>query len=242
MKYVKIYGSSLNYNEKPIELSKLFNNDTKRTPLDTSNYYSRVDLSWLPSASKEYCVSSDIRDYIVVPNPVVTTKFPNVNMQAFDTKILLEFDISRRRPRYKTFVGTPTFQEHDNQDNTKAKGVNIDASIVPIKKYGIAKVVVLSAFDRSKDSYLVNRMMKNKINGFSMGAITAGYICSICNGLLGPGVRRTCTCGTDYNDLRSYGKVIGNKISYLTALNPVFFENSYVDNPADISALSSIIH
>lgn len=233
MKKSIILGNSVSIDFPPIDLHK------ETTTKTGNSNFSKLDTSWLKSASKVYNVSDDIRDYILVPNPVVTTSIPNMNMQGFDSKILLEFDLDRRRPRYKTFVGTPTHIEHDNQDVTKAKGVNFDATMISIPKYNLGKVVVLSGFDRTKDSYLCNKISSNKVNGFSMGATTSGYICSICGGHLGPGIRyRTCNCNVDYEDLFSLGSVINGKLQYLIALNPVFFENSWVENPADFTALS----
>lgn len=234
MKKDIILGNSIEVSLLPIELHK---KKIRSNIIDSK--FGKLDVSWLVSASKMYKISADINDYILVPNPVVTSSIPNMNMQGFDSKILLDFDLTRRRPRYKTFVGTPTHVEHQNSDVTEAKGVNIDATIVPIKRYNLVKVVVLSAFDRTKDPYLCNTILKNKVNGFSMGATTSGYICSICGGNLGPGIKyRTCECDIDYEDLFSLGKIIGGKLQYLIALNPVFFENSWVENPADFSALS----
>lgn len=240
MKTVKIYSNTVGIKIPPIEMFKKTHNIKGNTV--TSKNLGVLDISWLKSASKAYNISSDIRDYVVVPNPVVTTNLPNVNMQAFDKNILLEFDLTRRRPRYKTFVGTPTHIEHKNSDVKEAKGVNLDASIVKINKYNLAKIIVLSAFDRTKDPYLCKTILNNKINGFSMGATTSGYICSICSGLLGPGIKyKTCHCDMDYNNLLSYGNVINGKLQYLIAYTPVFFENSWVENPADISATSTEI-
>ena len=89
-------------------------------------------------------------------------------------------------------------EEHESDDMRKAKGVNLDSSLISIPKYKLAKVVVLSAFDRSKDTMLANMILKGKRNTYSMGAVVTYFTCSVCSGVLGPGVKRTCSCqGTD---------------------------------------------
>ncbi len=241
MKLVKIYSTALIGSSEPIEMFRFSKNQDKVKQIINTDLIGNIDLSWLKAASKVYKISEDINDYVVVPNPIITADVPNRNSQAMDLQDLIEFDLERRRPRYKTFIGTPTFQEHNNKNNEKAKGVNLDASIVSVPKYGLAKVIVLSAFDRTKDKDLVNELIRNKTNNsFSMGATAPYFKCSICGGLLGPSINRSCTCrDLDYNDLRGYGKIVKGKVSYLSAKEFIFFENSTVSVPADSFANSN---
>jgi len=240
MEKVIIYGSSVQ-SELPLELHKQ-SVEKKKLILRASSFEKPIDISWLKAASKKYMISDDIRDYIVVPVPVITSGIPNRRMQGFSINDLLEFDTEQKRQRYATFVGCPTFREHKNSDLTQAKGINLDATLTYVPKYNLFKVNVLSAFDRSKCSELADRILTNKSNNFSMGAVCTTFKCSICGHYLGPGVERTCTCyDTDYTNLRSYGEIVGGRLHYLLAVDPVFIENSYVEDPADITAIGEPI-
>jgi hypothetical protein len=196
----------------------------------------------LKAASKIYNISPDIRDYVVVPVPVVTSQVPNRNGQGFHAKDLLEFIPDMGMMRFQTFINKPTHIDHKNQVLAAAKGINLDAAIIPIKAYGVIKVNVLSAFDRTKDPDLTRAILKGDRNAYSMGAVASYFECSFCGGVLGPTVKRTCSCEADYRDLRSINRVIGDKLLYHVAKDFVFIENSSVGSPADISAVSNIIY
>jgi len=247
-KKVKIYGSAVYSTSKPVsmhkrEIVKATVEGKRKDIVDVSDIYGKksfIDVSWLKAASTKYHISPNLNDYVVESVPVLTAGIPNINMQGFSVKALTEFDPDQGCVRYKTFVGKPTFEEHQNTDITKAKGVNLDASLVSIPKFKIGKVVVLSAFDRTKDEKLVSAIFKRERKSYSMGAIASYFNCSICSGILGPGVDRTCSCvGTDYTNLRSYGQVINGKLHYIEGADPVFIENSSVASPADVSAVGT---
>ena len=204
MRYTKIYGTPVLPQDKPEEMFRTKPKKVKdkerniRKVISAENFESLnkkyIDVSWLSGAAEKYNISPNIEDYVVWPVPVVTSQLPNRNSQAFILKSLTEFEPTIGRRRYQTFIGKPTHQEHANDDITAAKGVNLDASLVKVPNYKLAKVVVLSAFDRTKDRDLVKEMLKNKTNSFSMGATCTTFQCSICKGVLGPGVKRTCRC------------------------------------------------
>jgi hypothetical protein len=246
---VMIYGKST-FGTKAVELYKrellVATIDGKKiTKVDVSDIVGKkhlIDLTWLPQASKEYKISPRIEDYVVDVVGVVTSDIPNRNSHGFALKTLTEFDTDHGRLRYKTFVGKSCFVEHKSDIKENAKGVNIDASLLAVPYYGIAKVNVLSAFDRTKDENLASTILRNKRNAYSMGASVTYFVCSICNGVLGPSVTRTCTCiGSDFRDLRTYGKIVGGKLHYLLAGDPIFCENSWVADPADISAIGEVM-
>ena len=200
-----------------------------------------IDLSWLSSAAKVYNISPNIQDYIVTPVPIVTAMYPNRNTQAFEADDLFSFDPKLGRMLYQTFKGAPTHIDHKNQINENAKGVNLDVTVMPVKKYKTFKVITLAAFDRNKDPALVEDILTNKRKGYSMGALASSFVCSICEGILGPGIKRTCTChGTDFTDLRTLGSVINGKLHYHIAKNFRYIEVSSVLSPADVEANSSI--
>ena len=243
MKKVRIYGNSVESELSPIQLHRKLvevsgrNRQLKKIDISEIKKDYKIDVSWLKSASKVYHINPNINDYICVPIPIVTSDIPNRNSQGFSLKTLSEFNSTFHQPRYKTFVGAPTFVEHQHSDPTTAKGVCLDAFLTMLPKYNIAKVVVLAAFDRTKDPYLVNSILKKERRFYSMGALAASFVCSICGGILGPSVQRTCTCfARDYENLRTYGDVIKGRLAYLLAQEYNFIELSSVVNPADINA------
>lgn len=202
---------------------------------------SSVDISWLPFAAKKYCISPNIEDYVVVPVGIVTSDIPNRNSQCFPKSSLVEFDTNRKAQRFRTFVGAPTFEEHNNADESKAKGVNLDAMLLGVPQYKVVKINVLAAFDRTKDRALTTAILEGRSNSYSMGALCGTFKCSICGGVLGPGVTRTCSCKGDYNKLNEYGDVVKGKLHYLLAMDPEFIEVSNVQDAADTTAIGEIL-
>lgn len=248
MSLVQIYGSV----ETSVNAVSLYKREIltgtdksgqKKSKVDLSDVFGTkrlVDITWLKGCSNKYHISDKIEDYVVAPVPLITSDIPNRNAQAFTLASLLDFSTDHGCLRYKTFVGKATFEEHKNSDPTKAKGVNFDSSLLKVPHYAVAKVIVLSGFDRSKDSTLANAILKGEREGYSMGATCSMFKCSICSGLLGPNLVRTCTChGTDYTNLASLGRIVQGRLHYHMALDPVFFENSSVREPADTTALTA---
>ncbi len=254
MKRIKIVGNAYSENRviplyKREVLTGKDKDGVERRKIDVSDVMGSkhlLDLNWLGQASDKLFISSDINDYIVVPVGIITSDVPNRNSQAFPLKSIVDFDVEQGQVRYKTFIGKPTFIEHQSDDIEQSKGVNFDSSLAPIPKYGIAKLSVLSGFDRSKDQGLCRAILNGSRNAYSMGATVSYFTCSVCSGVLGPGVKRTCTCeGVDFTDLSGYGGVVmvnnSPTIHYLMAGDPVFAENSSVSSPADITAVSEIL-
>jgi hypothetical protein len=201
-----------------------------------------VEYQWLRACADKYQISSDIKDYVIVAVPLITSDIPNRNSQCFTIRDLVEFDTDHGRVRYRTFVGKPTFYDHNNTDIKASWGVNLDSVLIPVKKYGVHKVVVLSAFDRSKNSKKVGMLASGDMRSFSMGALAAYFQCSICAGFLGPSInKRSCSChGTDYKNLTTLGKVVNGKVHYHMAKGFVYNENSLVPSPADPVAISDM--
>ncbi len=197
---------------------------------------SPVDISWLPAAAKAYNISPDIRDYVVAGVPYITSDYPNRNLQSFASNEILRF-----RPRfgmvtYKTFVGKPTFQDHKNDDPLQAKGVNLDAVLSYVPKYNVYKIIVLSAFDRTKDSIVAKAIADKKANTYSMGAWVEEFQCSICGS----------NANTDNCEhFAKYGKggVTNNReLVYQNCHGVEFFEGSQVGDPADITAVGNDVY
>lgn len=212
----------------------------KATEIDTS-YTSPIDLSWVPFATGHYNISPDLNDYIVVRIPIISSSIPNRNMQAFEASTLVSFDPEYSRLRYQTFIGRPMCKDHNNKNLKESQGIIIDSSISPVPHYKLIKVMLLALIDRTKCE-LVSEIMKYG-GAYSMGAVAGCFQCSICSGVLGPGVDRTCTCyHTDYTNLSSYGGIYNGRLHYITALDPIFGECSVLSTaPADVSAVGDVI-
>lgn len=198
---------------------------------DSIGYKATIDLTWLTQAASTYNISDDVRDYIAVGVPVITSDIPNRNLQGFKIDQLLGFNHEHGKLAYRTFVGKPTFTDHINNDVKRAKGVNIDVSLVYVPKYDIHKVFVLSLFDRTKDPVLASAILTGKRNSYSMGAHVATFMCSICGADLD-----VFSCE---HFKQGKGSIINGRLVWMSCVLPVFFENSSVDTPADITAVST---
>jgi len=192
-----------------------------------------IDISWLPAASDTYHISSDIRDFILVPVPLVTSDVPNRNLQAFSLDELSYFDPFLGTLTFKSFIGKPTFVDHINSNPVEAKGVNLDVSMVYIKKYDIWKVNVLGAFDRTKDRDLCLSILNRDRRGYSMGSMVSEFECSICSN------RSKKQNSTDCEHMAlGKGTVIDGKLVYELCRGVNFIENSNLsgNDPADVTA------
>lgn len=147
------------------------------------NNTGHIDISWLPLASEDYQISPDIKDYIINEIPIVTVDVPNRNLDAFSFDAVTKFNPEIGRIAYQTFIGKPTHRDHDNKDIRKARGVHIDSQLQKLAD-GSYKIVVLAAWDRTKDRQLIADMLNtSKPVGYSMGAFVGLTRCSFpsCN-------------------------------------------------------------
>lgn len=202
----------------------------------------RLDVQdWLPAAAKVYNISRDIRDYVIVPVIIMPTDIPNRNSVAFPYEELLKFNPREGRPSYKTWIGKPTFLEHNNQDHTKAKGIVFDSNMVPIKgtKNDLAKVVCLCGFDTRADPVLAKSIHDRKRTNYSMGAAIDVYECAICGDRTDINARgkRETSCGhVTRGRLPLYKTQYGQKPAYYISRGITGFEVSSVGVPAWASA------
>ena len=197
----------------------------------------RLDCDvWLPEASKHYQISSNIRDYVISPVPAIISGIPNTNGVAMPTSELLSFIPDEGRLSYKTWKAKPSFREHENKDITKAKGVILDAYVSPLRNFGkgLIKVIMLVAYDRSKDPELASAILSGEENAYSMGAYFEGYRCSICG-------REANGC--KHTSPRDALKLdpISQTLAYRNIYGIVGFEISSVTAPAYICAVSDIL-
>lgn len=196
--------------------------------------------SWLPFASECYHVSKNIRDYLIIPCPTVISDIPNTNGDSISKKQMLRFVPEMGVQAYRTWVGKPTFEEHQNTDITKAKGVILDTKIRLLKGFGgrHGKLIELLAFDRSKDESLCKSIINKEINTYSIGMYYDSYTCSICGN----------TVGKDYGYNCSHTKpkqptyqLNDGRLAYRHCKNIVGFETSAVRDPAYVVAVSDYV-
>lgn len=196
---------------------------------------------WLPHAAAVYNISRRIEDYILVPVPCMFSSLPNTNGDSVQLNELLRFNPVHGRQSYKIWQGQPTFVEHDNQDYVKSKGVILDAFLRPLKKFGAGKyykLVLLHAFDRTKDAPLVKRIMSGEVNSYSVGFYFKSYTCSICN--FHASDRSGALCVHTAPKKRTYIHESGN-LAYRSCFEIKPFESSSVGTPAFITAISNRI-
>jgi len=193
-----------------------------------------INIDWLPGAADSYHISADIKDYIIIPVPIVTSDIPNRNMQAFPLGELTLFDPVHGKFVYQTFTGKPTHCDHKNEDPEQAKGVILDSNFQYISKYNVGKVVTLAAFDRSKDWRLARSIQNNERDSYSMGAFVNTFICSVCGSVYGKDGKLNCIHQLDPQAPRV--EVIDGKLNFMVCRGVTFFEESSVPSPADASA------
>lgn len=190
-----------------------------------------VSIDWLPFASEQYELSNNPKDYVIVPVTAVISDIPNKNLQGFKIEDITSFSHDFGMIRYETFKGKPTHKDHKNDNYKEAKGVILDADLKFMPQYNLFKIIVLSAWDRTKDVKLVNDILSKVRKSYSMGAYSTNFECSVCGHDLSTGFCKHFYMGK--------GKITdeGNLI-YELASNPVYFELSSVENPAYISAIN----
>jgi len=188
-----------------------------------------IDYSWLQGASDTYQISPDIRSYLLTEVPIVTCEIPNRNLHNFPFSELTYFDPRFGTFVYKTFIGKPTFADHNNKIFTEAKGIHFDASLRKVPGWNIWKIYVLLGIDRTKDSVLAREIEKGQRRSWSMGAWVSHFLNSL-TGQLSNGSQ----------PLRyPKGTVVNGKLSYDHCSGVEFFESSSVKGPADVSAESN---
>lgn len=186
-------------------------------------------LDWLPYCAKEYQISADPKDYVLMPTIICPSDIPNRNGVGFPLDELIRFDPETHQQVYKGWKGCPTFNEHQNDDHTKARGVVIDSVMRQVQgfKGGIRKVLGLAAFDRNKYPELVARLLTRQTTDVSMGAYVTSYSCGLCLKPAGECNHINMRNGRDFRIDPISGKLIYRRCH---GLSP--FELSSVQTPA----------
>ena len=137
-----------------------------------------LDLTWLPMVAKADHISPTLRDYVAGAVPIIHMNVPNRWGDAFSLYEMMSYSPTYNMPTYQTFLRAPMHVEHDHDDPTAAKGVVLDAFITSIPNEGWV-IYILQAFDRTKDRALVERMIREPSNAFSMAVTVPRAVCSI---------------------------------------------------------------
>ena len=196
---------------------------------------------WLPYAAEHYCLSRDIRDYVLVPIPAIFSDLPNTNGDSLSLKEMLRFDPQLGMQMYKTFKGKGTFEEHANSNIKEAKGLILESFLRPVPfntKY--YKIVLLLAYDRTKDPVLADRILRRMTNAYSVGFHYSSYSCSICNTRVGRGINLSPCPHTQLG--RPTYKQQDGRLVYRKCENGQGFECSSVNTPAFVSAIGTHIY
>lgn len=248
---LKVYSSATQAFDNPIDMFSIKRKQENLKPLKkvTANLVkaniedSKTIGSWLPLAAEKYKVSSNLEDYVVVPVCIMPSDLPNRNGIAFPYKQLLSFNPNPyvKRVAYKTWEGSPTFLEHDNEDYEKAKGVIFAVTMTAIAgaEGNIHRVICLCGFDRTKDEDLYNKIKSGKLSTYSMGSFCEDYRCNICGKTYGQGGCEHVSVNKP--EFKVYQTKDGNKLAYYEAIDVCGFETSAVSDPAYISAQNSYL-
>jgi len=195
-----------------------------------------LDISWLPFAAEQYHLSPNISDYVLVDVPIVVADFPNRNMDSFSYDQLTDWRTPIGRVAFQTFIGKPVHQDHDNMDDTRAKGVIFDATLLPFRDRWHVKI--LKGFDRSKDARLARLVQEKNRIGHSMGALVERTECSLPWCKFHSDGRITCD---HIRNGAGKADVIDKHLVYENMMDFYFVESSSVEDPAYVVALSDKI-
>jgi hypothetical protein len=90
-------------------------NDTSSAIIDKTKYLRALDsVKLLPFASKVLDISADISDYIIQPIEIIRSEIPNRNGIGFIYEELAKYSYPYGRLAYQTWIGMPTYVEHQN--------------------------------------------------------------------------------------------------------------------------------
>jgi hypothetical protein len=191
--------------------------------------------NWLPFAAAKYEISANLEDHLFVPVIAIPTDLPNRNRVAFPLKELLDFNTEIGMQAYKTWIGMPTYREHQNNDIKKAHGVIADVSLVPMRGWSdnkVWKVLMFATFDRSKYTDYVAKIASKEINSYSMGAWVSDYACSVC-------AAKVNECDHLVLEDRKRGfSEHGGVLAFRNCIGIKGFELSSVSDPAWYTAIS----
>lgn len=227
-------GTNFNNSDKELTLGSKISGTGQTERISECNF-------WLPYAAEHYHLSRNIRDYVLVPIPSIYSGLPNTNGDSLSLQEMLRFDPQIGMQMYKSFRGKPTYLEHDNRNITKAKGVILDSFLRPVPfNPGYYKIVLLLAYDRTKDPVLVNNILTRQTNAYSVGFMYSSYSCSVCGTRVGRGLNLR-PCSHTQLGKPTYRQADG-QIVFRRCENANGFECSSVGTPAFVSAIGPHVY
>lgn len=159
---------------------------------------------------------------------------------------------------YKTFIGRPVFVDHNNSDPKRTRGVVVDARLIvddedrdkiasldpyyanaPDNHLPPTAIEIILEVDAKTFPKLANAIKNGHIDATSMGANIARSVCSVCaNEATTPNeyCNHIKQKGMEFEIESSAGEKI-KKRAYEDCYGVVFFEDSFVFDPADETAL-----
>jgi hypothetical protein len=238
------------YQRKVLRTAPMVSSATLDKPMDLEKEVAvagKLDLSWLPFASKAYNLPGQIEDYVVTNHMICPSNLPNRNGIGFPTEELVKFGPPpMNRQVFKAWAGCPVHEEHDNEDPLKAKGVIFDTSFRRIQGFGDGNhwaVYGLIGVSKTKDPELAQKVMDRKINTGSMGCLADFFRCSVCGHESTDNPNLNCshihsTKSVNWKFVEYEGKT---RLAYLNAYGLSPIEYSIVETPAWTTCLSDVI-
>jgi len=175
--------------------------------------------------------------------------FLYVTTRAISSRVNANYDgwpPEELRGAYRSFIGRPTYVDHNNWDLNRYRGVIIDAKLYENKLasgHEDVWVELLIEVDASAFPKLAQAILDGDIDAVSMGADVEYTICSVCANKAHD-VLQYCAHipqmkgrEIDTFDKQSNKKI--RKLCYEDCYGVSFFEISFVFDPADESALIS---
>ncbi len=168
-------------------------------------------------------------DYLLVPVSDIEHGFKR------DTVYNLEVEEDHTYTAYSVVV------HNCNRDITKAKGVILDSFLRPVPfNPGYYKIVLLLAYDRTKDPVLANNILTRQTNAYSVGFLYSSYSCSVCGTRVGRGLNLR-PCSHTQLGKPTYQQADG-QIVFRRCENANGFECSSVGTPAFVSAVGPHVY
>lgn len=95
--------------ETPIDMHEVIKSQNMPRGISNPKEVAKAILNadWLPYAAEAYSISSDLRDFIIVPTTIFLTDIPNANLAAFPFDEMSSWNPHAGQITYKTWIAKP---------------------------------------------------------------------------------------------------------------------------------------